>query len=313
MLGPDSGSQASTSFGSRGPTHHPGGLRKGVIALTFDDGPDKRWTPQILDILKARHVPATFFIVGENALTERGLLQRMIAEGHEVGSHTYTHPNLATVDDTRTLFELNTTQRLFQAFTGRTLKLFRAPFFGDAEPTTADEIIPVWAAQQRGYISVGLHVDSEDWQRPGVSEDYRQCPVPGGDPKSQLRRPGRFAMQPQHRADARYRAVIGAKPWRLCRSSSIRSGRGATSSCRFRSSLAFHPVLRCRRCHPSDHAAARVDFAIRISWHLGIDQADCGSSRSTSPCSNRLAAAALAFRAKQKRAGYEIKGSRVAQ
>jgi peptidoglycan-N-acetylglucosamine deacetylase len=57
---------------------------------------------------------------------------------------------------------------LFEAFTGRTLKLFRAPFFGDAEPTTADEVLPVWDAQNRGYISVGLHVDSEDWQRPGV-------------------------------------------------------------------------------------------------------------------------------------------------
>ena len=144
------------------------GYRPGYIALTFDDGPDPRWTPQILDILKSKHVPATFFIIGENALTERGLLVRMIAEGHEVGNHTYTHPNLATVDPTRVLVELNATQRLFQAFTGRTLKLFRAPFFGDAEPTTADEIVPVWQAQNRGYVSVGLHVDSEDWQRPGV-------------------------------------------------------------------------------------------------------------------------------------------------
>lgn len=144
------------------------GYRPGLIALTFDDGPDEHWTPRILDILKAKHVPATFFVVGENALTERGLLQREVQEGHEVGSHTYTHPNLATVDRTRTLFELNATQRLFQAFTGRTLKLFRAPFFGDAEPTTADEILPVWEGQNRGYVSVGLHVDSEDWQRPGV-------------------------------------------------------------------------------------------------------------------------------------------------
>jgi cellulose synthase/poly-beta-1,6-N-acetylglucosamine synthase-like glycosyltransferase/spore germination protein YaaH/peptidoglycan/xylan/chitin deacetylase (PgdA/CDA1 family) len=144
------------------------GYKPGLIALTFDDGPDARWTPRILDILKAKHVPATFFIVGENALTQRSLLERMLSEGHEVGSHTYTHPNLATADNTRTLFELNATQRLFQAFTGRTLKLFRAPFFGDAEPTTADEILPVWQAQNRGYVSVGLHVDSEDWQRPGV-------------------------------------------------------------------------------------------------------------------------------------------------
>jgi cellulose synthase/poly-beta-1,6-N-acetylglucosamine synthase-like glycosyltransferase/peptidoglycan/xylan/chitin deacetylase (PgdA/CDA1 family)/spore germination protein YaaH len=144
------------------------GYQPGLIALTFDDGPDAQWTPKILDILKEKHVPATFFIVGENALTQRSLLERMIREGHEVGSHTYTHPNLATVDNTRTLFELNATQRLFQAFTGRTLKLFRAPFFGDAEPTTADEILPVWDAQNRGYVSVGLHVDSEDWQKPGV-------------------------------------------------------------------------------------------------------------------------------------------------
>jgi len=144
------------------------GYRPGLVALTFDDGPDPRWTPQILDILKAKQVPATFFIVGENALTERSLLQRMIREGHEIGSHTYTHPNLATVGKTQTLFELNATQRLFEAFTGRTLKLFRAPFFGDAEPTTADEVLPVLDAQNRGYVSVGLHVDSEDWQRPGV-------------------------------------------------------------------------------------------------------------------------------------------------
>lgn len=144
------------------------GYQPGEVALTFDDGPDPRWTPRILDILKEKKVPATFFIVGENALTERGLLRRMLSEGHEIGSHTYTHPNLANSDTNRTRFELNATQRLFEAFTGRTLKLFRAPFFGDAEPTTADEIMPVWEAQTRGYLSVGLHVDSEDWQRPGV-------------------------------------------------------------------------------------------------------------------------------------------------
>ena len=144
------------------------GRRDKEVALTFDDGPDTRWTPRILDILKEKNVAATFFIVGENALTQRSLLERMIAEGHEIGSHTYTHPNLATTGTVQTLFELNATQRLFQAFTGRSLKLFRAPYFGDAEPTTADEILPALEAQNRGYISVGLHVDSEDWQKPGA-------------------------------------------------------------------------------------------------------------------------------------------------
>lgn len=146
------------------------GFRHGLVALTFDDGPDYYWTPRILDVLKAKQVPATFFVVGENALTERGLLQRELAEGHEVGSHTYTHPNLAQATPGETRLELNANQRLFQAFTGRSLRLFRAPYFGDAEPTTADEIVPVAEAQQMGYLSVGLHVDPGDWKRPGVQQ-----------------------------------------------------------------------------------------------------------------------------------------------
>jgi cellulose synthase/poly-beta-1,6-N-acetylglucosamine synthase-like glycosyltransferase/peptidoglycan/xylan/chitin deacetylase (PgdA/CDA1 family)/spore germination protein YaaH len=160
------------------------GARAKQLALTFDDGPDSRWTPQILDVLKRYHVPATFFIIGENALTERSLMLRELAEGHEIGSHTYTHPNLATVSAGQVRFELNTTQRLFQAFTGRTLKLFRPPYFGDAEPSTADEIGPILDAQNRGYISVGLHVDPGDWKVPGVQQivdttvDEVQHPTP---------------------------------------------------------------------------------------------------------------------------------------
>jgi len=144
------------------------GYKPGLLALTFDDGPDPVWTPKILDILKAEQVPGTFFIIGENALTERGLLEREIREGHEVGNHTYTHPNLANATPRGTELELNSTQRLFQAFTGHSLRLFRAPYFGDAEPTTADEIVPVEQAQRMGYLSVGLHVDANDWKRPGV-------------------------------------------------------------------------------------------------------------------------------------------------
>jgi cellulose synthase/poly-beta-1,6-N-acetylglucosamine synthase-like glycosyltransferase/peptidoglycan/xylan/chitin deacetylase (PgdA/CDA1 family)/spore germination protein YaaH len=146
------------------------GYHPKLVALTFDDGPDPVWTPKILDILKAEKVAATFFIVGENGLTQRSLLERLVAEGHEVGSHTYTHPNLAQATAAQTALELNANQRLFQAYTGRSLRLFRAPYFGDAEPTTADEIVPVEEAQRRGYLSVGLHVDPDDWKRPGVGE-----------------------------------------------------------------------------------------------------------------------------------------------
>ena len=145
-----------------------GGDRPNMVALTFDDGPDATWTPQILDILEAKKAPATFFVIGENAVSQPGLLNRIIADGSELGNHSYTHPNMAHVTDTGIQFELNTTQRLIEAYTGRSMRLFRAPYFGDAEPTTSDELGPALAAQRRGYLNVGLHVDPNDWQRPGA-------------------------------------------------------------------------------------------------------------------------------------------------
>ena len=125
------------------------------LALTFDDGPDPEWTPQILDILKAKHVPATFFVIGANMEAHPGLVQRILAEGHEVGNHTYTHPNLADTPLAAVRLELNATQRLFEALTGRSMRLFRPPYLGDAEPTDADEIVPIEEAQKLGYITVG--------------------------------------------------------------------------------------------------------------------------------------------------------------
>lgn len=144
------------------------GAQSKQVALTFDDGPDPTYTPRILDILKAAQIPAAFFIVGENALQHPLLLRRLVAEGHELGNHTYTHPNLATTSAASTALELNATQRLVQAYTGRGMRLFRAPYFGDAEPTTADELDPALVAQKQGYTVVGLHADPDDWKRPGV-------------------------------------------------------------------------------------------------------------------------------------------------
>src|ERR1700676_3823255 len=69
------------------------GAAKKKLAITFDDGPDTRWTPKILDVLKAKNAPATFFIVGVAGSQWPELLKRAYAEGHEVGNHTYTHPN----------------------------------------------------------------------------------------------------------------------------------------------------------------------------------------------------------------------------
>lgn len=144
------------------------GYRPHEVALTFDDGPDPVWTPPVLNILRKAHVPATFFVIGENAMMHPGLLRQIIAQGSEIGNHSYTHPNLAQVWDRGVSLELNSTQRLVEAYTGHAMRLFRAPYFGDAEPTTADEIGPALQAQRAGYLNVGLHVDPGDWTRPGA-------------------------------------------------------------------------------------------------------------------------------------------------
>lgn len=145
-----------------------------LLALTFDDGPDPKWTPKVLAALEQSRVPGTFFVIGENALVRPDLLRRMVSDGDEIGNHTYTHPNLAEASDGETSLELNATQRLVQAFTGHSMTLFRAPYFGDAEPTTADELGPALKAQQAGYTVVGLHVDPNDWQNPGADSIVRQ-------------------------------------------------------------------------------------------------------------------------------------------
>ena len=158
-----------------------------TLSLTFDDGPDPDWTPQILDILKEKHVKATFFIIGANAEAHPGLIQRIIADGHEIGNHTFTHPNLAETSLEADRIELNATQRLFEALTGRSMRLFRPPYLGDAEPATVDEIVPVQLAQNLGYITVGVHVDTFDWQKPSPQEMMQNVMKAITDPNPDVR------------------------------------------------------------------------------------------------------------------------------
>ena len=142
------------------------GAHPGLVALTFDDGPDPRWTPKILDILKAKHAPATFFVIGQNMQTWPGLVRREVREGHVVGGHTWTHPNIGETGPAETALELNATQRLFETLTGKSQRLFRPPYFGDAEPSTPSEVTPLLAAQKLGYMIVGLRIDPDDWKKP---------------------------------------------------------------------------------------------------------------------------------------------------
>ncbi|WP_084156365.1 polysaccharide deacetylase family protein [Desulforegula conservatrix] len=139
------------------------GLQPKTVALTFDDGPVSPYTAQILDVLKEYKVPATFFVVGDNIENNMELLERIWDEGHEIGNHTFTHPNIAEVSEKRALLELNATERAIQSVTGRSTILFRAPYNADAEPTSAEEVKPILLASMQGYVTVGEYIDPQDW------------------------------------------------------------------------------------------------------------------------------------------------------
>ena len=140
------------------------------VALTFDDGPSAEYTPAILNILEAEHIPATFFVVGVNAESNIGLLKRIYDDGFEIGNHTFTHANLAEVNSERTRVELNATRRLIETVTGHSTVLFRPPYNADSEPQTVEEILPVEVSRVENYYTIAESIDPEDWQE-GISAD----------------------------------------------------------------------------------------------------------------------------------------------
>lgn len=134
------------------------------VVLTFDDGPDETYTPQILDILEKEKVPATFFITGANAQDNLPLLERINKNGYEIGNHTYSHPNISEVSTARAELEMKSTRLLIEAVTGKSTVLFRAPFNADSEPTNVAEIIPIALSKKNNYYTIGESIDPRDWE-----------------------------------------------------------------------------------------------------------------------------------------------------
>ena len=139
------------------------GYKPHELALSFDDGPDPVWTPKILDVLKKYHVHATFMVIGEEAEENVGLLKRYIREGHEIGNHTFTHPDISEISPFQLQEELNWTERLFAAELGIQPLYFRPPYSIDQEPDTNDEAAPAYRIQQMGYTIIGNKIDTDDW------------------------------------------------------------------------------------------------------------------------------------------------------
>ncbi|HVM75139.1 MAG TPA: glycosyltransferase [Candidatus Saccharimonadales bacterium] len=150
------------------------GASKKKIVLSFDDGPDRRWTPRILEVLKEKKVPAVFFVIGEEGNQSPDLLKREYTEGHEIGNHTFTHPKFDEVSHTQLKWELNLTQRLIEATVGVKSILFRPPYGIDHQPEYAEEIAQLPYPQDLGYIIVGQMIDPDDWR---MTELQKQRPA----------------------------------------------------------------------------------------------------------------------------------------
>lgn len=130
------------------------------VALTFDDGPDRRYTPQVLDILKGEQVPATFFVVGKEVNQNRDVARRIVSDGHVIANHTWSHVLLSSQPDKRVQGELVRTVQAVKKATGKEMSLMRPPY-GAVEGKEQQ-------VTQTGHRIINWDVDTNDW-KPGRS------------------------------------------------------------------------------------------------------------------------------------------------
>jgi peptidoglycan-N-acetylglucosamine deacetylase len=133
--------------------------RPDELAITFDDGPNPIWTPRLLDLLGQRNVKATFFLVGSYAHREPALVRQIVDEGHLIGNHSWSHPNLALTGAARVREELRKTSDALEQITGRAIRYFRPPF-GARRPAV------LRAARQESMMPVMWNAMTDDWKEP---------------------------------------------------------------------------------------------------------------------------------------------------
>jgi peptidoglycan/xylan/chitin deacetylase (PgdA/CDA1 family) len=135
-----------------------GSPREKKIALTFDDGPDDKYTPQILDVLHRYHVPATFFVVGYRSQGHPAIIKRIVKEGHALGNHSYNHANPAMLTEAQFQKQIETTQLILRQIIGFEPRLIRTPY------GALNEAQLHWAAAH-GFVIVNWDIDSQDWKQ----------------------------------------------------------------------------------------------------------------------------------------------------
>jgi cellulose synthase/poly-beta-1,6-N-acetylglucosamine synthase-like glycosyltransferase/peptidoglycan/xylan/chitin deacetylase (PgdA/CDA1 family) len=150
----------------------------GTIALTFDDGPNTRWTPQILDVLRRFGVPATFFVIGSHAVDHAGMLRRELASGDEIGNHTFTHVDLSGVATWRLRMELRLTEAAIASATGRHTILVRPPYSSTPDAAATRTLQSWQRVAHQGYVIVVATRDAEDWRPDATVDDIVRRAMP---------------------------------------------------------------------------------------------------------------------------------------
>ncbi|WP_432146500.1 glycosyltransferase [Streptomyces sp. bgisy084] len=147
---------------------HTARVKDRTLALTFDDGPDPVWTPRILDVLRRHQVRATFFVVGTQVVAHPELVRRIVAEGHQIGIHTFTHPDLARLAPWQRSLELRETQLAVAGAAGVTTALLRPPYSAKNDALDDADWSVLQQADAAGYVTALTTQDAGDWQRPGA-------------------------------------------------------------------------------------------------------------------------------------------------
>lgn len=146
-----------------GISHRRGRTSLPYIAITFDDGPHPENTPRLLDMLRERNIKATFYVIGRSVDMYPQIVRRMVAEGHEIGNHTWTHRNLTSLSNSSIRTEMDRTRDVIISACGVTPRTMRPPYGALRESQRA------WIFKEYGYPTIMWSVDPKDWQRPGVS------------------------------------------------------------------------------------------------------------------------------------------------
>ena len=152
-----------------------------TIALTFDDGPDPRWTPKVLDILERRNVHATFFVVGTRVGEHPELVARAVADGDDIGAHTFTHADLTSIPAWQARLEMRLTQVAIVAATGRATRLVRPPYSSGPNAVRVDTLRAWDRVAQEGYWFVLSTQDTNDWKKTSTPVSITAAAIPDGN------------------------------------------------------------------------------------------------------------------------------------